>query len=249
MEEKKNNKGLIIGLIIFLIICLILVFYFMFKMVYKEPSNNNSSETSNTETNSNEENNSVVFTELAKYTLLEGEEKEIIVEGKKIKIKRKDNKCYLNDMEIEKIKNIYEYEIYVIENLIVFPYFGGQSGDKYQIYNQDVEKIKINDKGGPDAQYNNIRLKNNRIFVDIGSFGDCYDACPFSESLDTLCLNEKYKDIKEYPEKLDEHKNEVISKTYEIKYNGNEITIEKAEDINTIEKWIETYDKVCLREE
>ena len=50
MEEKKNNKVLMIGLIIFLIICLILVFYFMFKMVYKEPSNNSTNEQSNTET-------------------------------------------------------------------------------------------------------------------------------------------------------------------------------------------------------
>ena len=45
MEEKKNNKGLIIGLIIFLIVCLIGSGYFVYKIIYID--NNNSNEIEN----------------------------------------------------------------------------------------------------------------------------------------------------------------------------------------------------------
>ena len=57
MEEKKNNKGLIIGLIIFLVLCLIAIFYFMFKMVYVGPNNTNFNETNNNEVNNSENTN------------------------------------------------------------------------------------------------------------------------------------------------------------------------------------------------
>lgn len=51
MEEKKNNKGLIILIIIFLIICLIVSCYFVYKMIYIDKA------TINEINNENESNN------------------------------------------------------------------------------------------------------------------------------------------------------------------------------------------------
>lgn len=249
-EEKKNNKGLMVGIILFLVICLISIFYFMFKMTYVgNKTTNEKTEQTQTE---KEDNNEVLFTELTKYELQEGEEKEVTVSDKKIKLKRKDDKIYLNDNEIGKSDGRNNYEVSVADNLIIFPYSAGQSGDKYKVYNLDGKEIIVNDNGGEDAQYSNIRLKNNRVFIDTGSFGDCYDKtsfCYFFQRLDINCENEKNKELKENQEEYEKHKNDEINRTYEIKYNGQEITIEKANDITTLEKWIETYDKVCLREE
>ena len=251
MEEKKNNKGLIIGLIIFLIICLILVFYFMFKMVYKEPSTN-INETSNTETNSNEEKNSVVFTELTKYTLEEGEEKEVTVDNKKIKFKVENGIYYLNGKEVGKlVNNLSDLNLYTTNNMVIYPYFIGQSG--YQYYINDFEGKKINVKYPENEinQYVNIRIKNNRLFVDIAQIGDgpCInEAQCFFEKLDILCTTEKNKDINEYSNELEKYKNEPMNITYEMIYDNKDVIIEKAEDINTIGKWIETFSKVCVIE-
>ena len=250
-EEKKNNKGLMIGIIIFLIIGLIAIFYFMFKMTYVgNKTSNDEKEQIQTET---AEKNEVLFTELTKYELQEGEEKEVIVDGKKIKVKVEKETYYLKDIEVGKIvNNSNDLIVYVTNNLIICPYFYGQSGYQYYVNDLDGKKINVEYPENEINQYVNIRLKNNRIFVDLAQIGDgpCTNESQcFFDKIDTLCKNEKNKDIKEYSSELEKYKNDSISKTYEIKYDGNEVTIEKADDINTIEKWIETYDKVCLREE
>ena len=249
-EEKKNNKGLMVGIIIFLVICLIAIFYFMFKMTYVGNKTTNNEETEQTQT---EDNNEVVFTELTKYTLQEGEEKEIIVDGKKIKVKVENGIYYLNNKEVGKIvNNSNDLNIYTTNNLIICPYFYGQSGYQYYINDLDGKTVNVEYPENLINQYVNIRIKNNRIFVDIAQIGDgpcTNEAQCFFDKIDTLCINKKNKDIKEYSSELEKYKNSPINKTYEIKYNGQEITIEKAEDITTIEKWIETFDKVCLREE
>ena len=52
-EDKKNNKGLMVGIIIFLIICLIAIFYFMFKMTYVGNKKNTIQENEQVDTKNN----------------------------------------------------------------------------------------------------------------------------------------------------------------------------------------------------
>ena len=96
MEKEKNKKGLIIGIIVFLSICLIAIIFFMFKMVYVGDKTKENTNTTNIEETTDEG-----FTELTKYELQEGEEKEISVDNKTIKLSKKENICFINDKEIE----------------------------------------------------------------------------------------------------------------------------------------------------
>lgn len=249
-EEKKNNKGLMVGIIIFLIICLVAIFYFMFKMTYVGEKKSQSNENNNTETT---ETTQGEITELTTITLKEGEEVKKTIGGKEFTFKGENQKYYINNQEVEaKSINFTKYTVYFTNNLIIFPYNVGQSGNKFIVYNLNQEIVNINDKGGQDAQYLEIRYKKGRLLVDIGKFGDgpcTSESQCFFEKLDALCENEKYKDVNEYTEELEKYKNDKIyTTTYEIKYDGKEVIIEPAEDIKTIESWINTFDKVCVIE-
>ncbi|MBR3660546.1 MAG: hypothetical protein IKN63_01405 [Bacilli bacterium] len=106
-------------------------------MVYIGPNNN----TTNLEEKETEK-EEIKFTELTKYTLEEGEEKEITVDGKIIKLKTKENKWYINNKEIKNAETSYNHNVFVVNNLMFFSYYARQSGDKYNVYDLDgKEKI------------------------------------------------------------------------------------------------------------
>ena len=65
-EEKKNNKGLMVGIIIFLIICLVAIFYFMFKMTYVGSSKSENANSKNIQQNE-EETASTTLTNISCY--------------------------------------------------------------------------------------------------------------------------------------------------------------------------------------
>lgn len=248
-EEKKNNKGLKVVIIIFLIICLIGILYFMFKMTYvgdkKKEENQMEDITEPTTGNINE---------LTAISLIEGEEIKETIGGKEFTFKGENKKYYLNNKEVETKGEVSsKYIIYFTNNLIIFPYNVGQFGDKFIIYNLNEELVDIDDKGGQEAQYLEIRFKDYRLLVDAGTpvVEPCSnEAQCFFERIDTKCEDEKNKYISEYPEEIEKHKNDKLNTTtYEIKYNNNQVVIEKAEDIDTLEKWIDTFYNVCLKEE
>ncbi|MBQ8892714.1 MAG: hypothetical protein IJ068_07635 [Bacilli bacterium] len=237
MEEKKNNKGLVIGIIVFLILVLGVSIIFIYKMIYIENVNTTPTERNNKETM---ETNEGVFTELTKYELQEGEEKEI--KGNKIKLE--NYKYYFNEQEIE--KSI--VGIYSTQNLIIFAYSSGQYGGKYIFYDLEGNEKYINYENGDKDQYWGIRLKNNRIFVDYVYKESEEEKNLIGNLQVVVCSLENAKEITTYLDVLNEHKNDEKNITYEIKYNNGNVIIEKAQDINTIEKWIDTFDKVCVIE-
>lgn len=246
MEEKKNNKGLIIGIIIFLIICLILIFYFMFKMVYKEPSNNSSSETSNTETNSNEENDSVVFTELTKYELKDGEEKEVTIDGKKQTFKYQNSKIYFKNKEIESSSHY----LYVTNQFIIFVDIGGQfGGEHYGFYNFDGNKIDLDkDK---EIIFDDLRIENGKLLADGKIIKYLFDSISIGNLMIEHCDEkdkDNYKKLSDYPDVIKEYQNEITGATYSFIYQNNKINlnIEKVNsDLNNI---LSNAKEVCVSE-
>lgn len=250
MEEKKNNKGIIIIFIVFLTVCLIAIFYFMFKMVYVETNNNTQVPSDNSEQtpidNTNVETSTGVFTELTKYELQEGEEKEITIDGKTIKIKREGvDSIIINE---NKLQSGYSNKFYTTNNFLIFCQHG-QYGEHYSFYDLDGNDITLI-KEESDKQYDNIRIFNNRLLIDDAFIINGEKFITLDNLIVTKCLNEQSKDIKSYPNVYQGHYDDSLEKnlTYEIKYINNTITIEKAVDINTIGKWIDSFEKVCVIE-
>lgn len=230
-EEKKDNKGLKVGIIIFLIICLIGILYFMFKMTYvgdkNTPEENNNAET--TETNERG------FTKLTKYELQEGEEKEITINNKTIKLKRKDNKYYMNDKEIENSMGFY------VTNKLIFSYNTGQNGEQYKIYNLDGDNL-YNTK--ENEYFWNLRIEDNKLLVD-GADTTNYNLEYGTLHIDSIIIepcelveNGKGKSIKNYNEILEKHKDEVLEGKYDITLNNNDVKFNLVEAQVKVEKYI-----------
>lgn len=225
-EEKKNNKGLMVGIIIFLIICLVAIFYFMFKMTYVGEKKSQSNENNNLETT---ETTQGVFTELTKYELQEGEEKEITIGDKKIKLKKKEGKIYLNDEILEKAKVVYitNKEIIITsdegqdENGATVTYGEGYFKETYRIYDLAGKQLRF-------GMGKNIRLEENKILYDDPEFtktskikvGDIYIGFCENKNL------KQAKKLKEYEDKLKEFETNAITNINEIIYSTGEINIE-----------------------
>ena len=234
MEEKKDNKGLLVGIIIFLIICLVAIFYFIFKMTYvenKDNTNNNTSESEQKETTNQEEG----FTELTKYELQEGEEKEITIKNKTIKLKRKDDKYYINDKEIENTMGFY------VTNKLIFSYNTGQNGEQYKIYNLDGDNL-YNTK--ENEYFWKLRIEDNKLLVD-GADTTNYNLEYGTLHIDSIIIepcelveNGKGKSIKNYNEILEKHKDEVLEGKYDITLNNNDVKFNLVEAQVKVEKYI-----------
>lgn len=232
-EEKKDNKGLKIAIIIFLIICLIGILYFMFKMTYvgdkKEEENTNQDIIEPTDQTQGE------FTELAKYELQEGKEKEITINNKTIKLKRKDNKYYMNDKEIENSMGFY------VTNKLIFSYNTGQNGEQYKIYNLDGDNL-YNTK--ENEYFWKLRIEDNKLLVD-GADTTNYNLEYGTLHIDSIIIepcelveNGKGKSIKNYNEILEKHKDEVLEGKYDITLNNNDVKFNLVEAQVKVEKYI-----------
>lgn len=244
-EEKKNNKGLMVGIIIFLIICLVAIFYFMFKMTYVG-SSKSSNEEKKEETADTAETTQGEFTELTKYELQEGEEKEITVDGKKIKLSKKENKSYINDKEIAHVG-------FYVTNHFIISYGMAQFGEIYNIYDFEGNIIYNRSEEENETQFENLRIYNNKLLVDSATIinGDEFiDNFKIGKLKYINCNNMTSKDINDYKDILKEHENDQLKYdlVYEIKYLNNKITIEKVDQIKTIGEWVATFQKFCVIE-
>lgn len=244
MEEKKDNKGLLVGIIIFLIICLVAIFYFMFKMTYvenKDNTNNNTSESEQKETTNQEEG----FTELTKYELQEGEEKEITIKNKTIKLKRKDDKYYINDKEVE--SNIPIIKAYVTNKIILFEKGPGQFGATYIVYDLDGNKIDIE---AEEAQYNNLRCENGKLMVDAFIFKTHWTEGYRIGNLLTEPegMGKCSKKLSDYPNIIEEHKEDVLEANYYFDYTNNKLILKVDEVKLTVAELAKDASKICVSE-
>ena len=241
--EEKNNKGLKIGIIIFLLVCLIGIFYFMYKMIYIEDNtSSNNNEDNKTEQKENDE--SVAFTELAKYTFNEGEEKNIAVDGKTIKIKRQNNKYYINEKELELNAEIIA-SINVTNNIILFEIVPGQFGTTYFVYDLSGNKVEADIEG---AQYNNLKLKNGKLCVDAFVFKTHWMDGYQIGSLMVVPngSGDCSKKLSDYPEIIEEYKDEVLEGDYYFEYLNNKLTL-KVEKIKlTVAELAKNASNICV---
>jgi hypothetical protein len=252
MEEKKNNKGLIIGLIIFLIICLIIVFYLMFKIIYKESSGNtNLNESINNSASNIEQDNSVLFSKLTKYELKEGEEKEVTVDGKKVTLKFNNGEYYLNDKNI----GVYSYYHVTDKFIIFYKMTEGNIASNAVVYNKEAEEIEL-DKTGLIYDYEHIILENDKLLIT--GYVSGMIAPTWSYEIDNLIIedcnmlnnNHKSKTISEYMDIVNKHLDDILEGIYEIKYEDNKIKFELYEAKQTIKQYLENADlnNICAVE-
>ena len=148
MEEKKNNKGLIIVLIMFLIICLAGSGYFIYKMVYVEKSVNNDITNSNSETNAS---NGIT-------------DEEAIALGQQIYEKAANYlKSFkqLTTVSTENDENIVNNFYYYRENFV---------DEFYEIFSNNIVIDDVFDAGdavGDAIKFNYIQ-KDNKYYIDSG---------------------------------------------------------------------------------
>lgn len=238
-EEKKNNKGLMVGIIIFLIICLVAIFYFMFKMTYVGEKKSQSNENNNAETT---ETNQGIFTELIKYELQEGEEKEI----KGNKIKREHNKYYLNEKEIDKSL----VTLYSTNNLIIIAHTGGQYGFKYNFYN--LEGKEINSENDPNMSYSYLEMSGGRLYASgyNSKYGHNGDFITLNNLAIATCGGPEgfTTSIDKYKEQIQAYENEDIQSRYEIKLEKDKVIYEYLNSIYKVKDFLNEHTNLCVEE-
>ena len=251
MEEKKNNKGLIIGMIIFLILCLIAIFYFMFKMVYVETSNTNTTNTgseTNTNTTNDLDTSKSVFTELTKYELQEGEEKEINIDGQTTKLKFQENKYYLNNQEV--VTSSAPIGVYITNKFIIFVYIGGQFGGQiYEFYDASGNKIELENSIQKEIIYDNLRLENGILLADGKVVNYLLDFITIGNLQTVPCENNKsQKKLSDYPSVIEMYKGEVTAATYSFTYKNNKIELTEESIYSTLETLMSNASEICVIE-
>ena len=242
MEEKKDNKGIMLGVIIFLFVCLIAILFFMFKMVYVGDKTQQEETTTSDTTESSEEG----FTELTKYELQEGEEKEITIGDKNFTIKKKDSRVYLNDKELE----LSSAGIYVTNKLII-SIAHNQFGNLYSFYDLDLNKLSLNNSEG--YRLTDLYLQDEKLLVKAE-----YNPTEWEEAqiIGNLIIQpceiaqKNSKKLSEYQDVIKEHENDVLAGIYQIKYVNNQLNFELFESTQTVKQNLDSSDltKMCAIE-
>ena len=256
-ENKKNNKVLIVGLIFILVLCLIYSLFFMYKMISVNQQENNVNESNNKDTTNNElQEDSVVFTELTKYTLEEGEEKEVTVDGNKIVIKKENDKIYFNGNIIDEEEKTYiknSTYVYVANKLLIFTR-KGQNGETYVFTDESGNVLDITEEY-KNLIFSNLKIDNNNLLVDgidTSKIDLEYSVITINNYYIEPCdliLNNNRKKIEEYETFIKENENYTISATYKIKYENKFINLEFVKNNETLKEFIEKNNNLCVIEE
>lgn len=246
MEEKKNNKVLIVGLILILVLCLVYTLFFMYKMV--SSSDNNSNETSNTKINNNEETEQTgQFTELTKYELEEGEEEEITIEGKKVIFKYQDKKMYINGKEVG------NQSTFIITNKLIIFSVTNQFSTDYDFYDLNANKIEEENFSDYRLDFEGLYLKEGKLLTKARNNPTEWEEGQVIANLITEpcdIAQENSKKLSEYENVVKEHENDIIQGIYEIKYENNKMILELYERIQTVKEYLEGLDlnSICAIE-
>lgn len=215
MDKKKLEKRLTIGFQIFALIGLIIIGYYLGK-AYKASKTNEVINDFGTKFEK-----FYIDSDTKKYS--------VKVDNKNIDIENKEDGLYLNS---KKINNSHAIEGYILDKVLIL-YDVGQVGSSLTFINKDLEEIPIDN----DYKYEKLELVDGKlegIAVQYEDFMGCrfindLEICP-CDSLDTGDLLKKYKDS------FDSIRDNFVSGTIKLSYNGKEITtsyVEK-ETINDI---------------
>lgn len=167
-------------------------------------------------------------------SLKNNETKYVVVSGKKLSLELKDNVVYLNnknlyssDIDIENVPN----NITITKEMILIVKTTGQFGNEYSFYDLNGNEIKYVSK---PAQFNNLKNEDEKLKVDAFIFENQWmggykigNIMTINDTAD--CSGKRLKD---YPNIVEEHKNDVLDADYYFYLSGNEVTLK--------------YDKVLL---
>ena len=233
MEEKKDNKTILIILIVCLVVCLIGIIIFLLPIIKGKEGINQSTNDNTSEIINN--NDQMEFTELNRYTLQEGEEKEVIIAGKKIVLKKNNNEIYLNDVNVGR----YTY-IYLTNKFIICSKYNESNYESFGvIYDLNLNQVEIN-KNNLMLRFDTLNIENGKLLIDAIDItgGYHFDGFQVENILIGDCENLE-KSIKEIEEELKKYEDIALEAIYEIKYENNEIKLNVEKVIETVKDRIE----------
>ena len=205
MDKKKLEKRLVIGFQVFALIGLIIIGFYLGK-AYK--ARNNKNEVINDFGTKFEKFD--IDSDIKKYS--------VKVDNKNIDIENKEGSVYLNN---KKIDFSYAMGGYILDKTLIL-YDVGQVGNEIVFINKNLDVIPFDNK---DWKYGNLELVNGKIQT-IGYQYEELMGCTNIKGLD-ICNCDSLDNgdlLKKYKDTLEPIKDDIISGTVILSYNGKEIS-------------------------
>ena len=228
---KSRDRLIISILVVALVLVVGLALYF-----YKNPVVNNTAKdgSENLVTDDNNVKNED-FTDFIQLSLKDNETKEVTVNGTNLSFRLENDTVYLNntkisvsDHDIDAVSN----NVIVTNRMILIVKAVGQIGTIYSFYDLDGKEIKF---VGDSGQYRELKVEDGKLKVkpfllyhqwmygyrieNLLTIKDSTDDCSYSR-------------LKDYPEIVEKHKNDVLNADYYFSLSDNEVSLK--------------YDKVLL---
>lgn len=222
MEQENKNQGKGKNVVIVILVTLVLVVTALCTLVIMNDIKSRSNEVDSTEKESDS------FTDLVSLSLKDNESKSVNFNGKKISLKLKNDIVYLNDKKIysdnSSIDNM-SNNIIVTNRMILVSKPAGQYGREYMFYDLNGNTINY---FGKKAQYNDLKVENGKLKVVPFIFDSQWMSGYRIGNLLTIegdVDNCSGKMLKDYPNIIEEHKNDVLKADYYFYLSGNELTL------------------------
>lgn len=217
-KERKNNSGLIIT---FILVCLIAVLGIIGTIYFYNKSLDNNVEDRPSSEDNNNNNESSKFTFLDEYGLSSNDEKEVTVNNKTLKFKTINGQLYFNNKKIET-----SYTKIYVTNLVVLVIKGyGQWGAVYSVYDLDGNDVTYSIEDS--YQFVGLRIEDGKLRADVYNTKNIWMEGHYIGNLQTG--SEPWVDctkkLKDYPEIIEEHKDDILEADYYFEYANHELSL------------------------
>lgn len=220
-KERNSNIGLIIAFIlVFLVAVLGIIGTIYF---YNKSLDDNVEDKPGVEDNNNVNDESLKFTFLEEYVLTGNDSKDVIVGNKTLKFKTINNQLYFNDKKID-----FEFPInqfYVTNLIVLFSPGAGQFGEEFIVYDLDGNKITNFDRR---YQFRDLKISDDgKLLVNVFDYNTQWMEGYRIENLTTEPegWGDCTKKLKDYPEIIEEHKDDILEADYYFEYANHELLL------------------------
>lgn len=220
-KERNSNIGLIIAFIlVFLVAVLGIIGTIYF---YNKSLDDNVEDKPGVEDNNNVNDESLKFTFLEEYVLTGNDSKDVIVGNKTLKFKTINNQLYFNEKKID-----FEFSInrfYVTNLIVLFPPGAGQFGEEFIVYDLDGNKITNFDRR---YQFRDLKISDDgKLLVNVFDYNTQWMEGYRIENLTTEPegWGDCTKKLKDYPEIIEEHKDDILEADYYFEYANHELLL------------------------
>lgn len=242
--KKKSNIGLIISFVILLVVAILGVggtFYFRNQILDKENTSNDNLENNNTVLDDDSSSN---FTFL---TVLSGYDEEVVYVGdKKLEFSVNDGQLVFNDKIIEESVG----DIYVTNLVVLITKNRGISGYVYSAYDLDGNKVTYSIP--ENFQFLNLRIEDGKLTADVTDINTVWLE---GYNIGNLIVSGRggpldcEKTLSDYPEIVEEHKDDILDAKYHFEYANNELSLKIDEVILTVGQLAEQSQDICAEEQ